>query len=82
MTWTKSGLTGVGDWVHESRLVDAEEKADHERLSKNCAIVLKQKRLIIWERMLSEVHYQDLGIVQQCREGFNLSRTSRIHRVV
>ena len=60
-------------WVHESRLVDAEEKADHERLSKNCAIVLKQKRLIIWERMLSEVHYQDLGIVQQCREGFNLA---------
>ena len=61
-------------WVHESSLLEKEERADRAKLSPNsAAVILKQKRLVVWERMLSEVHYPDVALVQQSREGFSLA---------
>ncbi len=48
------------------------ERALHEALPQHLAKVLKKKRLKLFEKLLSDISYRDVGVVDEMRSGFQL----------
>lgn len=62
----------LGHWLR--RLVDlkADEKRLKEPMDAEVVMVVRQKKLLLWEEMLRAVDYPDMGVVDEMKNGTEL----------
>ena len=60
-------------WTHEIAHCEAEESCFKAQLPENSRRILKDKKLVIWKRMLEEAGYVGTQVVDDCSKGFQLA---------
>lgn len=60
-------------WTHEMAQCEAEESRLKSQLPENSRRIRKEKKLVIWRRMLEEAGYEDIQVVDDCSKGFHLA---------
>ena len=59
-------------WVSRAKVLDAEEVEVKAGLQKHLSSILAPKRILLWEEMLREAKYPDMGVVNELLHGTEL----------
>ena len=59
-------------WVSRAKVLDVQEVEAKAGLQEHLSRILAPKRILLWEEMLKEANYPDMGVVNELLHGTEL----------